>query len=185
MRIRCLTRSTWKDRNGEARSTGKTTLCCPPPIRSPVSERSKSLGWWRASRFLSPYLVVFHPFVEQLTVFIHLDSFWRRLLSSESSTSISMLSRPSGTCQKVRKLCINPCISIVNPLRTDIHTYTLWSFYPWYSLRTWTICVLFDLFSSPFSLYNLFPVNCSFCWSVQLQFNTIHTYKHNLRPRPH
>ena len=29
----------------------------------------------------------------------------------------------SGTCQKVCKLCINPYISIVNPLRTDIHTY--------------------------------------------------------------
>ena len=31
------------------------------------------------------------------------------------------------------------------------------------------ICVLFDIFSSLFSLYNLFPVNCSFCWGVQLQ----------------
>ena len=39
------------------------------------------------------YLVVFHPFVEQLTVFhtvVHLDLFWRRLLSSDSSTLISM-----------------------------------------------------------------------------------------------
>ena len=73
------------------------------------------------------YLVVFHPFVEQLTVSsIHLDSFWRRLLSSESLTSISVPSRNgflSGTCQKVCKLCINPYISIVNPLQTDIQTY--------------------------------------------------------------
>ena len=45
MRIRCLMRSTWKDRNGEARSAGETTPCCTPPIRSRVSERSKSLGW--------------------------------------------------------------------------------------------------------------------------------------------
>ena len=54
---------------------------------------------------------------------IHLDSFWRHLLSSESSTSISMPSCDgilSRTYQKVRKLCINSYISIVNPLRTDI-----------------------------------------------------------------
>ena len=71
------------------------------------------------------YLVVFHLFVEQLTVSIHLDSFLR-LLSSEISTSISMPSHDgilSGMCQKLRKLCINPYISIVNPLRTDIQTY--------------------------------------------------------------
>ena len=71
------------------------------------------------------YLVVFHLFVEQLTVSIHLDSFLR-LLSSEISTSISMPSRDgilSGMCQKVRKRSINPYISIVNPLRTDIQTY--------------------------------------------------------------
>ena len=37
------------------------------------------------------YLVVFHPFVEQLTVpYICTCSAWRRLLSSESSTSISI-----------------------------------------------------------------------------------------------
>ena len=53
MRIRCLTRSTWEDRNGEARSADETTPCYPPPIRSRVSERSKSLGCWRASRFVS------------------------------------------------------------------------------------------------------------------------------------
>ena len=69
MRIRCLTQSTWKIRNREARSAGETTPCCPPPIRSWVSERSKSLGWWHASRFSHRYLVIFHPFVEQLTVF--------------------------------------------------------------------------------------------------------------------
>ena len=40
--------------NGEARSTGETTLCCPPPIHSRISERSKSFGWWHASHFPSP-----------------------------------------------------------------------------------------------------------------------------------
>ena len=45
------------------------------------------------------HLVVFHLFVEQLTVSIHLDLFWR-LLSSESSTSISMPSS-LATCHRV------------------------------------------------------------------------------------
>ena len=54
MRMRCLTWSTWKVWNGEARSAGKTTLCCPLPICSWVSERSISLAWWHASHFLSP-----------------------------------------------------------------------------------------------------------------------------------
>ena len=53
MRIRCLTWSTWKDRNSEPQSAGETMPCCPPPICSQVSERSKSLKWWRTSRFLS------------------------------------------------------------------------------------------------------------------------------------
>ena len=70
---------------------------------------------------------IFHPFVEQLPSSIHLDSFWRHLLSSKSLTSISTPSRDgilSGTCQKVRKLCINLYISIVNRYRqTYKHTY--------------------------------------------------------------
>ena len=51
----CLTPSTWKVQNGEARSAVETTPCCPPPIplnRSRVSERSKSLGCWSVSRSL-------------------------------------------------------------------------------------------------------------------------------------
>ena len=32
MRIMCLTRSTWKVQNGEARSAVEMTPCCPPPI---------------------------------------------------------------------------------------------------------------------------------------------------------
>ena len=69
MRIRCLTWSTWKDRNGEARSAGETMLCCPPPIPSRVSERSNRLGGGAQVVSCHRYLVVFHPFVEQLTVF--------------------------------------------------------------------------------------------------------------------
>ena len=45
MRIRCLTWSTWKDRNSEPQSAGETMPCCPPPICSQVSEQSKSLKW--------------------------------------------------------------------------------------------------------------------------------------------
>ena len=51
MRIRCLTGSTWKVRNGES-----------------ASEVNRSSG---DAQVVSHhrYLVVFHPFVEQLTVF--------------------------------------------------------------------------------------------------------------------
>ena len=69
MRIRCLMQSTWKVQNGEARSAVETTPCCPLPIRSRVSERSKSLRWWRASHFLSPLSCRLSSSVEQLTVF--------------------------------------------------------------------------------------------------------------------
>ena len=61
-------------------------LCLSHPL---VSERSKSLG---ADGQVVPChgYPVFHPFVEQLTIFyrfLSLDLFWRRLLSSESLTS--------------------------------------------------------------------------------------------------
>ena len=125
MCIRCLTWSTWKVRNGEARSAGETTPCCPPPHGS-ASKVNHSGG---DAQVVSchRYLVVFHPFVEQLTVFhtsglvLALSSIFRVL----DSTLIMPLCDGilSGTCQKVRKLCINPYISIVNPLRTAIHTY--------------------------------------------------------------
>ena len=95
----------------KARSAGETTPCCPPPIHSRVSEWSKSLRLWHASRFVSP-------------ISCRLSSFcWA--VNCVPSTSISMPSCDgilSGTCQKVCKLCINPYISIVNPLWTDIHT---------------------------------------------------------------
>ena len=69
------------------------------------------------------YLVVFHPFVEHLTVF-HTSGL---VLASCSIFQVLDLDLHaiilSSTCQKVRKLCINPYISIVNSLRTNIQTY--------------------------------------------------------------
>ena len=60
------------------------------------------------------YLVVFHPFIEQLTVF-HISGLV--LASSsilESLTSTAMASW-AARAKEVRKLCVNPYISIVNP----------------------------------------------------------------------
>ena len=70
MCIMCLTRSTWKVRNGEARSAVEMMLCCPPPIPlhgSASKVNSLSADTQVISRHC--YFVVFHPFVEQLTVF--------------------------------------------------------------------------------------------------------------------
>ena len=75
------------------------------------------------------YLVVFHPFVEQLTV--HLDTFWcpSSILRVLNLDLHAMRHRAicngimSGTCQKVRKLFISTYISILNPLHTYIHTH--------------------------------------------------------------
>ena len=52
----------------------------------------------------------------------HLDSFWHCFLSSKSWTSIAMASW-AACAKKVCKLCVNPHISIVNLLQTDVHTY--------------------------------------------------------------
>ena len=125
MHIRYLTRSTWKDRNGEARSASETMPCCPPPIRSRVSERSKSLRWWRASRFLSLLSCRLSSFCWAVNT---LPYIWTRsgvifYLPSPRPRSPSHDGILSGMCQKVRKLCINPYISIVNQLRTDKCTY--------------------------------------------------------------
>ena len=119
MRIGCLTRSTWKDRNGEARSAGETMLCCPPPICSRVSEQSKSLECWHASRFLSSlscrlssfcWAVNRLPYIWTCSVVIfYLPSPWPRSLRYRE--------------RHVPKVCINLYIWIVNPLRTYIHTY--------------------------------------------------------------
>ena len=62
MCVMCLTPSTWKAWNG---SWDDAMLSSAYPVHGPVSEWSKSLGCWRASRLLS-WLFVFHPFVEQL-----------------------------------------------------------------------------------------------------------------------
>ena len=90
MRIRCLTWSTWKFQSGEA--------VFRLSVHESASEVSRSGG---DAQVVSHhrYLVVFRPFVEQF------------LISMPSCDGIL-----SGTCQKVRKLCINPYISIINPL---------------------------------------------------------------------
>ena len=49
-------------------SAGETTPCCPPPIRSRVSKPSNRSGGDAQVVSCHRYLV-FHPFVEQLTVF--------------------------------------------------------------------------------------------------------------------
>ena len=66
MYIVCLTLSTWKVRNGEAQSAGKTTACCPPPIY-PAHRSATEVNHLGAKVQVvscNRYLVVFHPFVE-------------------------------------------------------------------------------------------------------------------------
>ena len=63
-------RTTWKVQNGEARSTGEMTPCCPPPVSVHESaSKVNSSGGDVQVVSCHRYLVVFHPFVEQLTVF--------------------------------------------------------------------------------------------------------------------
>ena len=70
MRIMCLTQSTWKVRNGKARSTVEMMPCCPPPIplHGSASEVNSSSADTQVVSCHS-YPVVFHPIVEQLTIF--------------------------------------------------------------------------------------------------------------------
>ena len=122
MCIGCLTWSTWKVYNGEALEVlVRWTPCCPPPIRSWVSKQSKSLGWWRSSRLLSPlscrlssfcWTVNHLPYIWTCSGIIYPPSPWTWSCHVPSHDSIM-----SGMCQKIRKLCINPYISIVNKLR--------------------------------------------------------------------
>ena len=98
-----------------------TTPCCPPPIRSRVSEQGKSNRSGGDAQVVScnPYLV-FHPFVEQLTVF-HTSGL---VMASSSIFRVHAIARwhPGRHVPKIRKLCIKPYILIVNPLQTDRHT---------------------------------------------------------------
>ena len=68
MRIMCLTQSTWKVRNGEARSAVEMMPCCPPPIplHGSASEVNSSSA---DTQVVSCHRYAFHPIVEQLTVF--------------------------------------------------------------------------------------------------------------------
>ena len=127
MRIRCPTRSTWKVWDGVAQSAGKTMLCCPPPIRSCqwLSVRSKLLGWWHASHFLSPLSCRLSSFCWAVN---HLPYIWTRSGAVFYPPSLCDLKlhaihvarrRPERHVPKVRKLCIHPYISIVNPLQTE------------------------------------------------------------------
>ena len=86
--------------------------CCPLPMPF-----IKWIGCWCTNHC---YPVIFHPFVEQLTVFyidISLDSF----SSLPSSSILWVLHHDMAPWEgHTSKLCINPHISIVNSLRTDI-----------------------------------------------------------------
>ena len=66
------------------------------------------------------YLVVFHPFVEQLT-FFHTSGLV--LASSSILRVLIVMASWAARAKEVRKLCVNQYISMVNLLRTDIHTY--------------------------------------------------------------
>ena len=112
MCIRCLTRSTWKVQNGNAWSAGETTPCCPPPIRSRISEQRKWLGWWRASRFLSLLSCCLSSFC------------WAVNYNRPRSPCLrAMASWVARAKRYVNYICINPYISIANALQTDIQTY--------------------------------------------------------------
>ena len=115
MCIRCLTRTAWKVQNDEARSTGEMTPCCLHlSVHESVSEVNCSGG---DVQVVSHHccIVVFHP-VEQLTVF-HTSGL---VLASSSifrvlDLDLHAIAHWHPECQKVRKLCINPYISIINP----------------------------------------------------------------------
>ena len=90
MHIMCLTRSMWKVQKWRCSKHCRddTVLSSAYPAHGSASEVNQ-LG--PDAQVVSCCL---HPFVEQLTISIHLDSFWCSLLSvsSKSSTSIAMAS---------------------------------------------------------------------------------------------
>ena len=121
MRVMCLAQSTWKVWNGDGRSMVETMPCCASvyPVHGSASKVNCSDA--DAQVVFCHGCLVFHPFVEQLTVFYVSGLVRRCLLSSESSTSmqpplhhIAMASWASRAKQ-VHKLCLNPYISTVNP----------------------------------------------------------------------
>ena len=69
------------------------------------------------------YLVVFHPFVEQLTVF-HISELVLTSSSILKTLTPIVMASWAARAKEVCKLCINPYISIVNHYRqTYIYTY--------------------------------------------------------------
>ena len=129
MHIRWLTQSTWKVRNGEARITGETTPCCPPPIHSQVSERGELLGWWRPSHFLSPLSCCLSSFYWGVNC---LPCIWTRsgvfYLSSprpRSPCHHAMASWAARAKRYINPIYFNrkPVMNIHTYLHTYIHTY--------------------------------------------------------------
>ena len=95
------------------------------PVHVSASEVNRSGADTQVTSYTA-ILLSFHPFVEQLSVF-HTPGL---VLASSSILRVLNLDLRlhhdgimSGTCQRCIKLCINPYISIVNPLQTYIHTY--------------------------------------------------------------
>ena len=87
-----------------------------------VSERSDSLCCWRASLLLSLSYCRLSSLKRLLYLWTR-SLAWRRHLSSKSSIVSWALAHQGGTCRRVRTLYVNSYTSVVNPLRTDIHTY--------------------------------------------------------------
>ena len=132
------------------------------------------------------YLVVFHLFVEQLTVFhtsgLVLSSSFFRVLDLD----LYAIARwhPERHVPKVRKLCINQYISIVNPLRTDHRRRNQGG--TGARAPKFSVCSIYVLYYKVI-YYILCPPNQKvFPTPLQTYIHTyIHTYKHNLRLRPH
>ena len=105
---RCVMQSTWKVRNGEAWSAVETTPCCPPPIPAcsqSANKVNRSGADVQVISCIVCYLVIFHPFVEQLTVFHTEGYIWIRsgVLLDLHVTSIAMASW-AARAKEVRKL---------------------------------------------------------------------------------
>ena len=126
----CLTQSTWKVRSDEMAKLKvlsrqrRTVLCLS---RSQVSERSKSLGCWRASRFLSKLSYRLSSFCWAVNRFPYIWTHSGVFLYFPSPRPPSMW---VACAKEVCKQCVNPYILIVNPLRTDRHASTTSDLHP-------------------------------------------------------
>ena len=127
--IMCLTRSTWKVRSNKMaklKALSRRHCAVLHLSRAQVSDQSKSLRCWHASRFLSPLSCCLSSFCWAVN---RLPYIWTHS-GVVFYPQVLDLDRDGiwAACAKqvhVHKLCVNPYISIINPLRTDIHTYKL------------------------------------------------------------